>query len=76
MPLSRRSTIYFDPQVHQALKLRAATSDRSLSENVDEASRLLMGEDQEDLDAFDNRIKEPEITYKSLLKDLKKHGKI
>ncbi len=76
MPLSRRSTIYFDPQVHQALKLRAATSDRSLSEIVDEASRLLMGEDQEDLDAFDNRIKEPEITYESLLKDLKKHGKI
>ena len=76
MSLSRRSTIYFDPHIHQALKLRAASSDRSLSEIIDEAARLLMGEDQEDLDAFDNRIKEPEITYESLLKDLKKHGKI
>ncbi len=74
--LSKRSTVYFDPAVHQALKLKAAVSDVSLSELVDEAIRLLMGEDEEDLAAFKDRVNEPEISYEALLKDLKKHGKI
>ena len=74
--LSKRSTIYFDPDIHQALKIKAASSNLSLSEFVDEAVRLLMLEDQEDLAVFDERAKEPEITYEALLKDLKKHGKI
>ena len=50
--LSKRSTVYFDPSVHQALMLKAASSDISLSELVDEAVRLLMSEDEEDLAAF------------------------
>ena len=74
--LSKRSTVYFDPAVHHALKLRAATSQLSLSELVDEAVRLLMREDQEDLAAFADRVNEPEISYEALLNDLKKHGKI
>ncbi|MAF08787.1 MAG: CopG family transcriptional regulator [Acidiferrobacteraceae bacterium] len=74
--LSKRSTVYFDPAIHQALKLRAASSDLSLSELVDEAVRLLMREDQEDLSAFSERVNEPTITYEALLEDLQKHGKI
>ena len=74
--LSKRSTVYFDPQIHQALKIRAATTQLSVSELVDEAVRMLMQEDQEDLQAFDDRVNEPEISYEYLLKDLKKHGKI
>jgi hypothetical protein len=74
--LSKRSTVYFDPSIHQALKLKAASSDSSLSELVDEAVRLLMSEDEEDLAAFANRVNEPKITYEALLKDLKEHGKI
>lgn len=74
--LSKRSTVYFDPSVHQALKLKAASSDISLSELVDEAVRLLMSEDEEDLAAFTDRVNEPKISYEALLKDLKKHGKI
>ncbi len=74
--LSKRTTVYFDPSIHQALRLRAATSHVSLSEIVDEAVRLLMREDQEDLSAFAERAAEPEITYEALLSDLKKHGKI
>lgn len=74
--LSKRATVYFDPDIHQALKIKAATSDMSLSEIVDEAVRLLMREDQEDLAAFDDRIREPEISYDALLKDLRKHGKL
>jgi len=74
--LSKRSTVYFEPAVHQALKIRAATSHNSISEIVDEAVRILMLEDQEDLQAFAERVNEPEITYEELLSDLKKHGKI
>jgi hypothetical protein len=74
--LSKRSTVYFDPALHQALKLKAATTDLSLSELVDEAVRLLMNEDQEDLEAISNRVGEPVISYEALLSDLKKHGKI
>ncbi|MGL6162646.1 MULTISPECIES: CopG family transcriptional regulator [unclassified Microbulbifer] len=74
--LSKRSTIYFDPAIHQALKLRAATSHQSVSELVDEAVRLLMREDQEDLQAYADRVSEPEVSYEALLQDLKKHGKI
>ena len=74
--LSKRSTVYFDPALHQALKLKAATTDLSLSELVDEAVRLLMNEDQEDLEAISNRVGEPVVSYEALLSDLKKHGKI
>mgnify|MGYP003635803783 CR=1 FL=1 len=74
--LSKRSTIYFEPNIHQALKLKAASSHLSVSELVDEAVRLLMSEDQEDLAAFSDREREKEISYEALLNDLKKHGKI
>ena len=74
--LSKRATVYFDPVIHQALRIKAATSQQSLSEIVDSALRLQLAEDQEDLAAFEERIKEPEISYEALLKNLKKHGKI
>jgi hypothetical protein len=74
--LSKRSTIYFEPRIHQALKVKAASAHLSVSELVDEAVRLLMSEDQEDLAAFPERENEKEISYKALLNDLKKHGKI
>ena len=74
--LSKRATIYFDPDIHQALKVRAAIADTSLSELIDEAARLLMAEDEEDLLAITDRVNEPSISYEALLKDLKKHGKI
>ena len=74
--LSKRSTIYFDPAIHQALKLKSASTDVSVSELVDEAVRLLMLEDQEDLESIADRVSEPVMSYETLLSDLKKHGKI
>ncbi len=50
--LSKCSTVYFEPEVHQALKIRAASSHLSISEIVDEAVRVLMSEDQEGLKNF------------------------
>ena len=74
--LSKRSTIYFDPDIHRALKIKAASTQLSVSELVDEAVRLVMNEDQEDLAAFSERADEKEISYEALLNDLKRHGKI
>ncbi|PKG37482.1 ribbon-helix-helix domain-containing protein [Psychromonas sp. Urea-02u-13] len=74
--LSKRSTVYFEPHIHQALKMRAASTHVSVSELIDEAVRLLMCEDQEDLKAVSNRASEEEVSYEELLNDLKKHGQI
>jgi len=74
--LSKGSTIYFDPAIHRALRLRAASTQVSVSELVDETVKLLMREDQEDLAAFTLRAAEPEMTYEALLADLKQHGKL
>tara|TARA_R110002072_G_scaffold182877_2_gene339134 strand:- start:4481 stop:4714 length:234 start_codon:yes stop_codon:yes gene_type:complete len=74
--LSKRSTVYFEPEIHQALKIRAASAQLSISELIDEAVRLLMREDQEDLAAVSERASEPEISYEDLLNDLKLHGKL
>jgi len=74
--LSKRTTVYFEPEIHQALRLKAASSNLSISELIDEAVRLSMNEDQEDLAFFAQRENEKEISYEDLLNDLKKHGKI
>ena len=74
--LSKRSTVYFEPEIHQALRLKAASSNSSISELIDEAVRLSMNEDQDDLAFFVQRENEKEISYEDLLNDLKKHGKI
>lgn len=74
--LSKRSTVYFEPAIHQALKLRAASTDKSISEIIDEAVRLLIAEDQQDLAAISDRVDEPEMSYEALINDLKAHGKI
>jgi hypothetical protein len=71
-----RATIYFEPDLHKALRLKAADTHRSVSELVNDAVRLTIREDQEDLAAFDDRVAEPTISYEALLKDLKAHGKL
>jgi hypothetical protein len=73
---SKRATIYFDPQLHDALRLKSVHSQRSISDLVNDAVRAALAEDQEDLAAFDQRVAEPTMTYEVLLNDLKAHGKL
>lgn len=72
----RRSTIYFEPEIHNALRVKAASTNRSVSELVNEAVKNALREDQEDLAAFDERVNEPTISYESLLERLKANGKL
>ncbi len=74
--LSKRATIYFEPEIHRALRMKAILAQVSVSDMVNEAVRLALREDQEDLSAFDERANEPVISYEELLKDLKSHGKL
>jgi len=72
----KRSTIYFRPDLHRALRIKAAHTQRTVSDLVNDAVRLALREDQEDLAAFVERQAEPVMSYEELLKDLKAHGKI
>jgi hypothetical protein len=71
-----RATIYFEPEIHKAIRLKAADTHRTLSDIVNEAVRAALREDQEDLAAFEDRVAEPVISYEALLKDLKANGKL
>ena len=72
----KRSTVYFEPELHKALRLKAASVNRTVSDIVNEAVRQALKEDQEDLAAFGDRVAEPTISYEELLDDLKRHGRI
>lgn len=73
---TKRSTIYFDPDLHKALRLKAAETSRSITDLVNEAVREALCEDAEDLASFYDRKNEPLISYDEMLKRLKKDGRI
>jgi len=73
---SRRSTIYLDPELHRALRIKAAETDRSISDLVGDAVRWALAEDAEDLQAFDERASEPDLPFETVVKALKADGKI
>ena len=74
--LNKRSTIYFDPSIHRALKIKAAETSRSISELIDDAVRRELAEDEEDLRAFEERAAEKTVSFEKVLKNLKANGKI
>ena len=74
--LKKRATIYFDPEIHRALKIKAAITNKSISEFIDEAIRHEFAEDEEDIRAFEERANEPTLSFEKVLKDLKINGKI
>lgn len=72
----KRATVYFDPALHQALRVKSAETDRSMSDLVNEAVKLSLMEDAEDLDAYQDRIAEPDMPFADVLKELKQNGTI
>lgn len=73
---SKRTTVYLDPDLHKALRLKAVTISRSVSELVNDAVKVSLAEDAEDLEAFRAREREPIISYDKMVKRLKKDGLI
>ena len=73
---TKRTTIYLDPDLHKTLRLKAIAASKSVSELINEAIRESLEEDYEDITAFEERAKEPIISYEEMIKSLKKDGKI
>jgi plasmid stability protein len=74
--LTKRSTIYLDPELHRALRIKAAETERSLSDLVNEAVKYALIEDSLDLKSLEERKDEPLVRFEDVLKKLKKNGKI
>jgi hypothetical protein len=73
---AKRATIYLDPDLHKALRLKAVEMATSVSELVNNAVREAISEDAEDIAAFESRVSEPLIGYDEMIKRLKKDGRI
>jgi plasmid stability protein len=73
---ARRATIYLDPTLHKALRLKAVETSRSVSDLVNEAVREALAEDAEDIMAFEKRAGESLISYDEMVKRLKRDGRI
>jgi len=76
MDTPKRATVYFDAAIHRALRLRAAASDQSISDVVNQAVKRALAEDAEDLAAFGERKREPILHFEQFVKALKRRGKL
>ena len=68
--------MYFQPEIHRALRLKAASSDRSISDMVNDAVKQALAEDAEDLGAFKTRKREPNLDFEQFVRALKRRGKL
>jgi Arc/MetJ-type ribon-helix-helix transcriptional regulator len=73
---TKRITVYFDPDLHRALRVKALETEYSVSELVNAAVRATLSEDAEDLAAARGRENEPNLRFENVLKDLKRRGKL
>jgi hypothetical protein len=76
MSLPKRATVYFEPEIHRALRLKAAATDRSISDMVNDAVKLALAEDAEDLAAFEERAHEKSVDFETAVRSLRRRGKI
>jgi predicted transcriptional regulator len=74
--VSKRTTIYIDPQLHRALRIKAAETDDSMSDLIRQAIRISLAEDAIDLAAYEDRKHEPRFSFEEVTKKLRKNGKI
>ena len=74
--LSKRSTVYLEPGLHQALRIKSIETSRTMSELINDSLRESIAEDLEDLAAFEERADESLISYEQIIKRLKKDGRI
>ena len=73
---TKRATIYFDPELHKALKIKALETSRSITDLVNQAVKEALSEDVEDILTFEERKNEPLISYDQMVKKLRKDGRI
>ena len=72
--MNTKTTLYLDPKILKAAKIKAAHVEKSLSYLVNEALKLSLREDATDDEAFKKRVKEPSRGLEIVLKNLKRDG--
>ncbi len=72
----KRATIYLDPTLHRALRVKAAETETSVSDLVNVAVRRSLSEDAADLAVFEARARESVLPFEAVVKDLKRRGKL
>jgi predicted transcriptional regulator len=72
----KRATVYLDPELHRALRLKAVETDRSISDIVNEAVRESLAEDAKDLESFDERAKERSLRFEDVVRSMKRRGRL
>jgi hypothetical protein len=75
VPATKRATICLDSRLHRALRLRSAETDQTVSDIVNEAVRVALAEDADDLAAIEDRASEPTRAFESFVKDLRRGGR-
>ena len=76
MNTTKRATVYLDAALHRALRLKAAETEQSVSELVNAAVQQSLIEDAEDLEAFRKRTREPSLEFETVVRDLRRRGKL
>jgi hypothetical protein len=76
MSTNKRATIYFHPDVFRALRLKAAATEQTISDTVNDAVKRSLAEDAEDLASFEERAGEPSLLFEQVVKDLRRRGRI
>jgi hypothetical protein len=76
MSVSKRATIYLDADLHRAARIKAMEVETSVSDLVNAALRQSLAEDADDLAAFRDRVKEPNLDFEAVVKDLRRRGKL
>jgi len=74
--LSKRSTVYLEPELHKALHLKSIETSVSVSVLINQAIRESLAEDADDLAAFAERVNDPLVSYEAMIQNLKKNGRI
>jgi hypothetical protein len=73
---AKRATVYFDPIIHKALKLKSIETSKSISELVNKAVKEALAEDAEDITAVEERANERLVSFSEMVMRLKKDGRI
>ena len=76
MEIKKRTTVYFESDVHRALRPKTAALDRTISDVVNVAVKAALAEDAEDLATFSERKNEKNVSFDSLVQGLKKRDRI
>lgn len=73
---AKRATVYFDPEIHRALRIKAAELDQSVSDLVNEAVKQTLAEDAEDLAAFEERARERSTSFERVVREMRRRGEL